>query len=165
MHEKAATSFFKCYFDSRVAAVDGGERVCVMSETVNRVLPSLDGPAGFFWTSGADGTLRFLCCTACTYFIHPPTSYCPRCGGREAIPARVSGRGSVYSFTVNHQPWDGGLDPYVIGIVDMVEQAGLRLMTNIVGTAPEDVYIGMQVEVVFEDHDPAFLPMFRPVTS
>lgn len=138
---------------------------CVMSKTANRVLPLSDGQAGFFWTSGADGTLRFLRCMTCAYFIHPPASYCPQCGGRDAAPERVCGRGSVYSFTINHQPWDGGLDPYVIGIVEMAEQPGLRLMTNIVGAVPEEVYIGMPVEVVFEDHDPVFLPLFQPVAE
>jgi uncharacterized protein len=64
---------------------------------------------------------------------------------------------------VNHQPWDGVGGPYVIGVVDIVEQQGLRLMTNIVGVSPEEVYIGMPVEVVFEDHAPVYLPFFRPV--
>jgi uncharacterized protein len=130
-----------------------------------RVLPPADGPTGFFWRSGADGVLRFLRCGSCSYFIHPPTSYCPQCGGRDAEPQAVSGRAVLQSFTVNHQPWDGTDDRYVIGVVDIEEQAGLRFMTNIVGTEPEDVYIGMRVEVVFEDHDPIFLPLFRPVTA
>jgi uncharacterized OB-fold protein len=39
------------------------------------------------------------------------------------------------------------------------------LTTNLVDIEPEDVRIGMPVEVVFEDHDPVFLPLFRPVTS
>jgi uncharacterized protein len=136
-----------------------------MSKTVSRVLPSLDEAASFFWTSGVDGKLRFLRCTTCAYFIHPPASYCPDCGGRRAEPEPVAGRGVVHSFTVNHQPWDGGRDPYVIAIVEIVDQTGLRLMTNIVEVAPEDVYIGMPVEVVFEDHDPVFLPLFRPAAS
>jgi uncharacterized protein len=75
----------------------------------------------------------------------------------------VSGRGTVYSFTVNHQPWDGVGDAYVIGLVEIDEQPGLRLTTNIVDVDPDDVRIGLPVEVAFEDHDPVFLPLFRPV--
>ena len=132
-------------------------------EPVFRVLPTLDEPSAFFWTSGADGKLRFLRCASCSYLIHPPAPFCPSCHGREAAPAEVSGRGNVHSFTVNHQPWDGVGDVYVIGLVEIDEQPDVRLTTNIVDVAPEDVEVGMPVEVVFEDHAPVFIPLFRPV--
>lgn len=132
------------------------------SPSPHRILPSLEGPAEFFWTSGTDGGLRFLRCRGCRYFLHPPTSYCPNCGGRDMAPHTVAGTGTLYSFTVNHQPWDGSHEPYVIGIVEIDEQPGLRLTTNIVDVEPETISIGMPVEVVFEDHDPVFLPLFRP---
>lgn len=134
-----------------------------MTAPVPRVLPPITGPSGFFWCSGADGRLRFLACSSCSYLIHPPTSLCPRCQGRETGPTTVSGRGTVYSFTVNHQPWDGVGDVYIIAVVEIDEQCDLRLMTNLVGVDPGAVRIGMPVEVVFEDHDPVYLPMFRPV--
>lgn len=130
-----------------------------------RVLPPADGPTGFFWTMGRDGSLRFLRCTACTYFIHPPAPYCPRCGSRDASPHPVSGRATLYSFTVNHQAWDGDGRPYVIGIVEFPEQPGLRLTTNVVGVSPDDVHIGMPLEVTFERHEPIHLPLFRPAAS
>jgi uncharacterized OB-fold protein len=134
-----------------------------MPELPRRVLPPREGPTAFFWTSGADGGLRFLRCSFCAYFIHPPTSYCPRCGGRESSPERTAGRGTVYSFTINHQPWDGSEDPYVIAVVELDEQPGLRLMTNFVGAAAQDIRIGMPVEVVFEGHGEVHLPLFQPV--
>jgi uncharacterized OB-fold protein len=136
-----------------------------MPESPKRVLPTTDGPAGFFWTSGGDGRMRFLRCAGCSYFIHPPTSYCPRCGGRDVAPEAVTGKGTVHSFTVNHQPWDGTTDAYIVGVVEMDEQPGLRLMTNVVDVAADDVRIGMPVEVVFEFYDPVYLPVFRPVSS
>jgi uncharacterized OB-fold protein len=130
-----------------------------------RVLPATDELSAFFWTSGADGELRVLRCDACAYVIHPPVRYCPVCRSRQASPSGVSGRGTLYSFTVNHQPWDGVGDVYVIGLVELDEQADVRLVSNIVGIDPGDVRIGMPLEVVFEDHDPVFLPLFRPVAS
>jgi hypothetical protein len=136
-----------------------------MADSVFRVLPTTDELSGFFWTSGKDGTLRFLKCAACSYLIHPPAPICPQCHCREAEPSEVSGRGTLHSFTVNHQPWDGVGDVYVIGLVTIDEQADVRLTTNIVDVEPDDVRIGMPVEVVFEDHDPVFLPLFRPVAS
>ena len=136
-----------------------------MTDPVFRVLPAIDGLSGFFWTSGADGRLRFLRCSACSYLIHPPAPICPQCLGRETAAVAVSGRATVHSFTVNHQPWDGAGDPYVIGLVQIDEQADVRLTTNIVEIDPDAVRIGMPVEVVFEDHDPVFVPLFRPVVS
>ena len=134
-----------------------------MTEALFRVLPTLDEPSAFFWTSGRDGTLRFLQCTDCSYLVHPPAPICPKCHGRSTAPAAVSGRATVHSFTVNHQPWDGNAEPYVIGLVEIAEQPDVRLTTNIVGIDPDDVRIGMPVEVVFEDHAPVFVPLFRPV--
>lgn len=131
--------------------------------SVFRVLPSLDEPSAFFWTSGADGRLRFLRCTACSYLIHPPAPFCPQCRSCDAAPSEVSGRATVHSFTVNSQPWDGVGDVYVIALVEIDEQPDVRLTTNIVGIDPDEVRIGMPVEVVFEDHAPVFIPLFRPV--
>jgi uncharacterized protein len=136
-----------------------------VTDPVFRVLPSLDEPSAFFWTSGADGKLRFLRCAACSYLIHPPAPVCPQCHGRDTAPVEVSGRATVHSFTVNHQPWDGTGDVYVIGLVEIDEQPGVRLTTNIVGVESDDVRIGTRVEVVFEDHAPVFVPLFRPVAS
>jgi uncharacterized protein len=133
-----------------------------VSDAVHRVLPSSEGPDSFFWTSGRDGLLRFLGCASCRYLIHPPAPFCPRCGIRDVAPAPVSGRGTLYSFTVNHQRWDGTDTPYVVGIVELDDQADLRFLTNIVQIEPNAVRIGLRVEVVFEDHDPIFLPLFRP---
>jgi uncharacterized protein len=129
------------------------------------VLPTLDERSAFFWTSGADGSLRFMRCSGCGYFLHPPTPICPRCHSRDLAPAVVSGRATVHSFTVNHQAWDGVGDTYVIALVTLAEQDDLRLTTNLIDIEPGDVHIGTPVEVVFEDHDPVYLPLFRPVTS
>jgi uncharacterized OB-fold protein len=136
-----------------------------ISGSIPRVLPTLDEPSAFFWTSGADGSLRFLRCSGCGYFLHPPTPVCPRCHSRDLVPTVVSGRATVHSYTVNHQPWDGVGDTYVVALVTLAEQDDLRLTTNLVGIEPAEVHIGMPVEVVFEDHDPVYLPLFGPVTS
>jgi uncharacterized protein len=130
-----------------------------------RVLPALDDTNRFFWTSGEDGRLRFLRCQACGYYLHPPIPRCPECGSREVAPDAVSGRGEVYSVTVNHHPWDGGTEPYAIVVVAFPEQADLRLTSNVVGCPPDDVHIGMQVQVAFEPRDEVWFPLFEPVAD
>ncbi len=134
-----------------------------MSTTPFRVQPLLDDDNRFFWTSGEDGRLRFLRCQACGCWLHPPVPRCPECGARDVAPEAVSGRAEVFSCTVNHQPWDGSTEPWSIAIVTFPEQEGLRLTTNVVGCPPEDVHIGMAVQVAFEQHDEVWFPVFEPV--
>ncbi|MGQ0831114.1 MAG: Zn-ribbon domain-containing OB-fold protein [Microthrixaceae bacterium] len=132
-----------------------------MTEAVFRVLPALDDANRFFWTSGEDGRLRFLRCQGCRYFLHPPLPRCPRCGSAELAPEAVSGRAEVFSFTVNHQSWDGSTEPYVIAVVTFPEQDGLRLTTNVVGCPAEEVHIGMPVRVAFEQRESVWFPLFE----
>jgi uncharacterized protein len=129
-----------------------------------RLLPRLDDDVAFYWTAGADGSLKLLRCHACGYFIHPPGPVCPRCLSRDLGPEQVSGRGHLESFTVNHQQWIPGSEPYIIAWVSIEEQPELRLTTNLVGVEPEDVEIGIPVQVVFEENDDVFLPLFTPLT-
>jgi len=131
-----------------------------------RVLPAVTPENEHFWLGGAEGELRMLRCQACGVWIHPPSPRCPECLSTSVAPEALSGRATVHTFTVNWQPWYPNLDPpYVIAIVELPEQAGLRLTTNIVGCDPDDVAIGMAVEVVFEEYDGVWLPFFQPVSA
>lgn len=137
-----------------------------MSQPAKRPLPMLTDANRFFWTSGADGVLRLLRCTQCRNFIHPPVPVCDKCLSMEQEVATVSGRATLAAVTVNHQMWIPTLPPpYVIGIVEIDEQPSVRLTTNIVGCDPGDLRIGMPLQVVFEEHEDVFLPMFCPVDA
>ena len=138
-----------------------------MSDVPFRILPRLTDLNREFWTAGARGELRFLRCQACGYYNHPPTPICPICHSKDLAPDTVSGGATLHTYTVNHQPWMPGPElPYVIAIVDLPEQDGLRLTTNIVNCAPEDLVIGMPMRVTFEHHsddgDEIYIPLFEP---
>ena len=138
-----------------------------MSDLPFRILPLVTDQNRHFWTSGRDGRLRFLCCDDCGLLIHPPAPICPRDLNKTLSAKAVSGRATVASFTVNHQPWMPGPElPYVVAIVEIEEQPSVRLTTNIVNCAPEDVYIGMPVRVLFEHRadpdDDIWIPIFEP---
>ena len=134
-----------------------------MSDAPFRLLPAVGPENEHFWRGGAEGELRFLRCDACEIYVHPPAPLCPDCLGRDLAPHAVSGRAVVHTFTVNHQPWIPGFDPpYVVAIVALPEQEGLRLTTNIVNCEIDEVEIGMPVRVVFEEHEGVFLPLFEP---
>lgn len=132
----------------------------------SRILPVIDRDSRPYWTGGAAKRLEIFRCTECAYFVHPPVRFCPRCESREVAPQPVSGRGTVFSFTINHKQWVPGLPvPYVLALVTIAEQDDVRLITNIVGCAPEDVTFGMEVEAVFEPVEDLWVPLFRPVRA
>jgi uncharacterized OB-fold protein len=130
------------------------------------ILPHVSSENEHFWRGGADGELRFLRCADCAYYVHPPAPVCPECLGRVLAPAAVSGRATLMTFTENHHPWIPGFDPpYLIAIVEIEEQKGLRLTTNLVDCEVDDVAIGMQLRVVFEERDEGiFIPLFAPAS-
>ena len=135
-----------------------------MADKPFRVLPRIDDTNEYFWTAGRDGQLKFLRCQDDGTYIHPPAPVCPTCLSRDVLAEPVSGRATVATFTINHQPWYPGLDPpYVVAIVEIEEDPKVRLMTNIVGCPPDDVDIGMPVRVAFEQYaDDVWLPFFEP---
>ena len=129
-----------------------------------RLLPRVDDENEHFWRGGAEGELRFLRCTACRTFVHPPAPLCPDCHSRELTPEAVSGRATLHTYTINHHPWIPGFDPpYAVAIVELPEQEGLRLTTNIVNCELDAIEIGMSLRVTFESIDDGiFLPLFEP---
>jgi uncharacterized OB-fold protein len=132
-----------------------------------RPLPALEPHTEAFWRACRAGRLELTRCAACGWLIHPSRPMCPRCRGRELTVATLSGRARLHSYTINHQAWFPGQPvPYVIGLVELVEQADLRLTTNIVNCPPERLAIGMPLRVVFETvTDDIALPLFEPVDA
>ncbi|WP_420432180.1 thiolase C-terminal domain-containing protein [Candidatus Poriferisocius sp.] len=127
-----------------------------------RPLPKLTPENEFFWTAGADGTLRFQYCGSCDRYLHPPGVVCSGCGGTPEV-REVSGRATVVGVTVNYQPWLPDMEvPYVIGLVAIEEDPLVRLTTLIMDAEPDDVVIGLPVSVRFEQHKDVWLPVFAP---
>ena len=129
---------------------------------MERPLPQPDPETAFFWEAAQNGELHILRCNACGHYIHLPRPACRECGSTDLAPAKVSGRGVVHSFTVTHFPLPGYEPPFAVVLVELEEQTGLRLVSNLVDVAPDDVEIGMPVEVTFEKAaDDVTLPLFR----
>ncbi len=128
-----------------------------------RILPRVTERNSPFWTGGAEGELRIQRCQDCHAFLHPPAVICPVCHSKRLEFEVVSGRATVFTFSVNYQPWMPGPElPYVVAIVALDDAAPVRLTTNIVKCDPESVEIGMPVQVIFEQHDDVWIPLFEP---
>jgi uncharacterized protein len=129
--------------------------------TRQRPVPAITNRTAAFWRGGAAGELRIQRCQACGWWLHPPRPLCPRCVSRDLEVEVTSGRGTVWSFTVNRYKWTPGLEPpYVIAEVELEEQAGLLLLTAIVDC--DKVTIGMPVHVRFERAGDTWIPVFAP---
>jgi uncharacterized protein len=135
----------------------------IVEPSGTRMLPRLTDANRAFWTGGAKGQLLVPHCEACDRWVPPPAGVCPDCGSQTA-PRAVSGRGTVFTWTVNaHQFHPEIPPPNLIAIVVLDEQEDLRVATNLVDCEESEVRCGMPVEVLFEDHGEVFYPLFRPV--
>ncbi len=139
-----------------------------MAETkpYRKPLPRIDEEARGYWEALARHELYFQRCRDCGTKRFYPRALCPVCLSSATEWVRASGRGVVYSFTVTYQNQAPGFReelPYVLAIVELDE--GVRMMTNVVGCAPDAVRVGMPVQVVFEDVTAEItLPKFRPAS-
>jgi len=78
----------------------------------------------------------------------------------------MSGAGTVYSFTIVRRAFHPGFAPeipYVVALVELPEQAALRVISQVVNIAPEAVTIGLAVNAVFVPAGAFGLVLFKPV--
>ncbi|HEV7762024.1 MAG TPA: OB-fold domain-containing protein [Acidimicrobiales bacterium] len=118
-----------------------------------------------FWAAAREGRLVVERCTQCGADAFPPRGMCRSCRARAMVPVEITGRGHVYSFTVNHQRWLPDLEvPYAVVLVEFDDHPGVRVPGRLRGCPPEDVAIGMLVEVGFEPGPGGFaIPSFVAV--
>jgi acetyl-CoA acetyltransferase/uncharacterized OB-fold protein len=128
-----------------------------------RPIPEITPANEWFWRSGEDGRLRVQACQDCATLVHPPVPICPACRSRNWAPQEVSGRATIAGFTVNSQQWHPDFaPPYVIAVVSLEEDPTVRLTTNIVECEPDEVHIGQQMAVRFEQQGDLWFPLFAP---
>ncbi len=116
-----------------------------------------------FWDGVKKHELVFQRCKQCGTWLHPPRPACPRCRSFEKEWSPAKGKGTVYSWvTYRKSPHPSFKAPYSVVLVELKE--GVRLVSNLVDVNPGEIFIGMPVEVVFDDiSDDMTLPKFRKV--
>ncbi len=127
-----------------------------------RPRPALTQDNRFFFEGTRRGELLIQRCADCGTLRHPPRPACGACRSFAWDTVRSSGRGSVYSFVVNHHPQVPAFDyPLTVALVELEE--GTRLVANVAGFAPGEMVIGAPVRASFEAFDDELtLPVFRP---
>lgn len=128
-----------------------------------RPRPALNQDNVFWFDACREHRLLIQRCTSCEVLRHPPGPCCPECGSFDWDTVQASGHATVYSYVVAHHPKHPAFEyPLIVAVVELAE--GTRLITNLVGVAPEQVEIGMPVRLEWLDADEELtLPVFRPV--
>lgn len=121
-----------------------------------------------YWESCARRQLAIQQCTRCKTFRHMPTPTCPNCYSFDFEYTPVSGNGTIFSFTIPHHPVHPALAdrvPYNVILVNL-DDAPVRLVSNLVGVPNDQVKIGMPVEVCWDEPAPGtVIPRFKPRAS
>ncbi|MCD6638485.1 MAG: MaoC family dehydratase N-terminal domain-containing protein [Nocardioides sp.] len=130
-----------------------------------RPRPAINLDNQFWFDAAREHRLVIQRCASCGRLRHPPGPQCPACQSFEWDTVDAAGGATLYSFTVAHHPRHPAFDyPLVIAVVELDE--GTRLIANLAGIEPEDVTIGMRLELDWLDADPDLtLPIFRRATS
>jgi uncharacterized OB-fold protein len=132
-------------------------------------IPARIGPDRWtqpWWDAAAEHRLVACQCANCKTFRSPPSPYCPQCLSQEVNWVTLSGEAVLYTFTIiRHAPSPelAGSVPFVVGVVKLPDADDAKLVTNVVNCRPEDVRIGMELQVVWDDLDEGVtVPRFEP---
>ena len=128
-----------------------------------RLEPPVSDEAQPFWAATREQRFVLPWCTECERAVWYPRATCPSCAGSAIEWRDDAGTGTVYAASVHTRPGPGREaedGPYVVVLVDL--DAGVRMMSNVVGCPPADVTAGMRVTVAWEPlSDGRNLPVFR----
>jgi uncharacterized OB-fold protein len=135
-----------------------------MTTPWTRSLPAVSPETEPFWDGCRQRKLIIQRCRACSKYQTYYRAFCCHCWSRDLEDVAVPGTGTVWAYTIAYQNKTPGWEdfgPYVLAAVELDE--GVKLMTNILNTPPEEVRIGMPVKVTFLDAtDEITIPYFEP---
>lgn len=126
-----------------------------MASPWNKPLPRPTALSQPFWDALKLHQLHIQHCEDCGHWVFFPRAHCPACGGRRLSWQRVTGEGTLYTFTVARVPTLPEFSdemPQLLAVIALDE--GPHLNTTLVGVAPEDLTVGLRLRPVFDDRPP-----------
>jgi uncharacterized OB-fold protein len=134
--------------------------------TMPRPEPNMDDEG--FWEKCALRELSFQSCQDCNALRHPPTPVCWNCRSMRVAWTKAPRIAEIFSYTVVHHAIHDAVAervPYVVASVAFPELPGPRLLTNITDCDPLELFIGMPVELWWDDiGDGMYLYRFKPTS-
>ena len=79
-------------------------------------------------------------CRKCEVVTFPPQSVCRNCDGTDLETTKLSGNGTLRTFTVIRVAPEGRKPPYVVAMAELEE--GAWVVGNLMGISPDDTDIG-----------------------
>lgn len=132
----------------------------------NKPLPHPTEISAPYWAGLQAHEVRIQQCDRGHWLFFPRT-HCPTCGSRALTWNKVSGKGTIYSYTIARIPTMPEFTdemPQALAVVELDE--GVRINTTIVGADAETLQVGMQVRPVFDERPQvATLLRFTPLNS
>ncbi len=125
--------------------------------------PRITDCAAPYWQHAKDNKLDLPYCGECDASFYYPRLWCPACFNQDISWKQLSGKGTVYSYSVIYQsPLPSYQEdlPYVLAIIELDE--GPRMMANVLNCDVDKVRVDMAVEVVFEARGDMKIPQFQP---
>ena len=139
------------------------------AQEYKRPLPIPDVRDKGFWDSCKNHELRVQKCKNCGTLRFIPQPMCAKCYSMDIDWVKISGKGKIYTYTIVEHPIApafADIAPYAVILVELDEGEALRIVSNLIDCKPQDIRIGMPVEVVFEDvTEEITLPKFRLSSS
>jgi uncharacterized OB-fold protein len=136
------------------------------AQIISRPLPVPDADSAPFWEACKEHRLTVQECSACGQRRFPPIGVCHRCRSWEFTWVEVT-EGTVYSWIVATMSPIESLRadlPYVVAVVHICD--GVRIPTQLVGVAPDDVRADMPVVVHWQEVAGGMsLPYFKPAEA
>jgi uncharacterized OB-fold protein len=121
--------------------------------------PAITHDNAFFWEGLNRRKLLFQ--SSGGRLRHPPGPMDPVTGSLDFEIVEATGRGTIHSFAVMHQPRLPGFE-YPLPIVLVELEEGVRLVANLIDAGPDAVEIGRAVVADFVEVEPGYtLPAFR----
>ena len=119
-----------------------------------------------FWAATKNKEFKYQQCENCHKVVFYPRRHCTGCTTGKLAWKTASGKASVYTYSVvrqSYHPFFRNMVPYVVAWIDLEE--GPRILSNVIGVDDplNDVSIGQEVQLEWEEHEDLFIPLFRPV--
>jgi uncharacterized OB-fold protein len=108
-------------------------------------------------------------CRDCGTWHTPLRSICPECWSGNIDIAPVSGKGRIHLLILLHQGPPARdvsySSPWPLAAVELEEQPGLRFVSTVVDCPPEQLRVGLPVELTWIERDGGPWYAFRPADS
>lgn len=115
----------------------------------NKPMPLATRISQPFWEGLKQGKVLLQHCRSCSGWTFYPRSHCSHCLSDKVEFREVSGKGSLYTYTVARVPTlpeFAGPEPQLMAVIELDE--GVRVNSTLVGIRESDLEVGLRVKPV-----------------